>query len=67
VEEYETLEGNIITADNGKVEEDQDWSKWTPTFTNAFTIPDEYLVDTPIDSSLIYVTYSKGFKSGGSR
>lgn len=65
VEDYETIDGNIITATNGKVKEDQDWSKWTPTITNAFTVPDAYLEDTVIDSSLIYLTYSKGFKSGG--
>jgi len=65
VEEYLTLDGNTIVADNGVVKEDNDWSKWTPTVTNAFTIPDTYLADTPIDSSLIYFTYSRGFKSGG--
>jgi iron complex outermembrane receptor protein len=65
VEEYVTLEGETITANNGKVKEDEDWSKWTPTITNAFIIPDTYLEDTVIDSSLIYITYSKGFKSGG--
>jgi outer membrane receptor protein involved in Fe transport len=65
VKEYLTLEGDLIVADNGKVSEDEDWSKWTPTITNAFTIPDGYLVDTPIDSSLFYLTYSRGFKSGG--
>lgn len=65
VEEYITLEGEVITANNGKVKEDKDWSKWTPTFTNAFTVPDRYLEDTVFDSTLIYLTYSKGFKSGG--
>ena len=65
VDEYVTLGGEVITADNGKVKEDKEWSKWTPTFTNAFTVPDHYLQDTGIDSTLIYLTYSKGFKSGG--
>ncbi len=65
VEEYLTLEGELIQANNGQVDEDEDWSKWTPTITNAFTVPDEYLVDTPIDSSLFYFTFSRGFKSGG--
>ncbi|NQX89268.1 MAG: TonB-dependent receptor [Halioglobus sp.] len=65
VEDYLTLDGNVIEAVNGKVKKDEDWSKWTPTVTNAFTIPDEYLTDTPIDSSLLYLTYSRGFKSGG--
>jgi len=65
VDEYLTLEGKTITANNGEVNENQDWSKWTPTFTNAFTLPDEYLKDTVLDSTLLYLTYSRGFKSGG--
>ncbi len=65
VDEYLTLEGKTIIANNGEVNENQDWSKWTPTFTNAFTVPDEYLKDTVLDSTLLYLTYSKGFKSGG--
>jgi iron complex outermembrane recepter protein len=65
VEEYETLGGDIITANNGKVKDDKEWSKWTPTITNAFNLPDEYLTDTVLDSTLLYFTYSKGFKSGG--
>lgn len=65
VDTYETLGGEIITADNGKVKEDKEWSKWTPTITNAFNIPDAYLADTVLDSTLVYFTYSKGFKSGG--
>ena len=65
VDEYITLAGETIVADNGVVNEDQDWSKWTPTFTNAFTVPDHYLEDTVLDSTLLYLTYSEGFKSGG--
>jgi iron complex outermembrane receptor protein len=65
VDEYLTLEGKTITANNGEVNENQDWSKWTPTITNAFTVPDEYLKDTVLDSTLLYLTYSRGFKSGG--
>lgn len=65
VDEYETLGGEVIVADNGKVKEDKEWSKWTPTITNSFILPDEYLQDTGVDSTLVYFTYSKGFKSGG--
>ena len=65
VEEYLTIEGESIVAKNGRVKKDKDWSKWTPTVTNAFSVPDTFLADTPIDSSLVYFTYSKGFKSGG--
>jgi outer membrane receptor protein involved in Fe transport len=65
VEEFETLEGDVITAVDGKVAEDEDWSEWTPTITSSFNIPGHFLQDTAIDSTLIYLTYSKGFKSGG--
>jgi iron complex outermembrane recepter protein len=65
VEEYETLSGEIIRADNGKVKDDKQWSKWTPTITNAINLPDSVLRDTVLDSTLLYFTYSKGFKSGG--
>ena len=65
VDEYDTLGGDVITADNGKVKDDKEWSKWTPTITNSFNLPDEYLEDTVLDSTLLYFTYSKGFKSGG--
>jgi iron complex outermembrane recepter protein len=65
VDEYVTLGGDVITADNGKVKEDKEWSKWTPTITNAFSLPDQYIEDTVFDSTLLYLTYSKGFKSGG--
>lgn len=65
VDEYVTLGGEVITADNGKVKEDKEWSKWTPTITNSFNLPDAYLQDTVLDSTLLYFTYSKGFKSGG--
>ena len=65
VEEYLTIEGENIVAENGQVQKNKDWSKWTPTVTSAFSVPDTFLGDTPIDSSLIYLTYSKGFKSGG--
>jgi len=65
VDTYETLGGEIIVADNGKVKEDKEWSKWTPTITNSFNVPDGVLADTVLDSALLYFTYSKGFKSGG--
>jgi iron complex outermembrane receptor protein len=65
VDEYVTSDGDVITADNGKVKDNNSWSKWTPTITNSFHVPDNYLANTPLDSTLVYVTYSKGFKSGG--
>jgi iron complex outermembrane recepter protein len=65
VDEYVTVEGNTIVANNGEVNDNQEWSKWTPTFTNAFSLPEQYLKDTVFDSTLLYLTYSKGFKSGG--
>ena len=65
VDEYVTAEGELITAVNGKVKENKSWSEWTPTITNSFHIPDSLLTDTSLDSALVYITYSKGFKSGG--
>ncbi len=65
LEEFVTLEGEIITTVDGKVKEEKTWSEWTPTITNAFSVPREYLEDSALDSTLIYFTYSKGFKSGG--
>jgi iron complex outermembrane receptor protein len=65
VEEYETLSGDIIRANSGEVKEDKQWSKWTPTITNAIDVPQRYLQDTVLDSTLLYFTYSRGFKSGG--
>ena len=41
VDEYVTLDGEVITADNGRVKEDKEWSKWTPTITNSFSLPEE--------------------------
>ena len=54
-----------LAGDNGKAKGDKEWSKWTPTLTNAFSLPDRYLENTVFDSTLLYLTYSKGFKSGG--
>ena len=64
LEEFTTLEGEDIIPVNGVVEKSDSWSQWTPTFTNAFTVPNEHLSDA-LDSTLVYLTYSKGFKSGG--
>jgi iron complex outermembrane receptor protein len=54
-----------LAGDNGKAKADKEWSKWTPTITSAFSIPDRYMESTAFDSTLLYLTYSKGFKSGG--
>lgn len=49
----------------GKARGDKKWSQWTPTITSAFSLPEKYLENTLLDSGLLYLTYSKGFKSGG--
>ena len=54
-----------LAGDSGKAKGDKEWSKWTPTITNAFSLPDRYLENTVFDSTLLYLTYSRGFKSGG--
>jgi iron complex outermembrane receptor protein len=54
-----------LAGDSGKAKGDKEWSKWTPTITSAFSLPDRYMESTVFDSTLLYLTYSKGFKSGG--
>ena len=48
----------------GKAKERQEVVKMdSPTITNAFSLPDRYLENTVFDSTLLYLTYSRGFKS----
>ena len=54
-----------LAGGNGKATGGKEWSKWTPTITSAFSLPNSYLDDTIFDSTLLYLTYSTGFKSGG--
>lgn len=63
--DHMTPEGEKITGHNAEVKGDKQWSQWTPTIINAFRLPEVYLEDTMLDSALLYLTYSKGFKSGG--
>lgn len=41
------------------------WSRFTPTITTSFNIPEELFEESNLDSALIYFTYSRGFKAGG--
>ena len=43
----------------------EDFSQVTPMGGIAFKAPESLLSDTPIGSSLVYFTYSQGYKSGG--
>ncbi|MDG2048353.1 MAG: TonB-dependent receptor [Halioglobus sp.] len=54
-----------LAGENGSAEADKKWSRWTPTITGAFSLPNRYLEGSIFDSTLLYLTYSKGFKSGG--
>ena len=54
-----------LAGENGRAKANKKWSRWTPTITSALSLPDRYLEDSIFDSTLLYLTYSEGFKSGG--
>ncbi len=54
-----------LAGENGSAKANKKWSRWTPTITSALSLPDSYLEGSMFDSTLLYLTYSKGFKSGG--
>ena len=43
----------------------EDFSQLTPMAGIAFQAPEGWLTDTPVGSSLLYFTWSQGYKSGG--
>lgn len=53
-----------VALPQGKIKDDKEFSKFTPTVTLAANIPEDRLGDF-INSTLLYFTYSKGFKGGG--
>ncbi len=44
--------------------EDDDWTEFTPMATATFFMPDSW-TDGFLDSGMLYLTYSEGFKAGG--
>jgi outer membrane receptor protein involved in Fe transport len=52
----------------GEMVHDKQKGKWIETSPMAslqYKFPDEWLGESPIDSTMVYVTYSEGFKAGG--
>lgn len=47
------------------VAEDKSWSKLTPSITLSFNALEDLFNLSHLDSAMIYLTYSQGFKSGG--
>ncbi|MBA6414204.1 TonB-dependent receptor [Parahaliea sp. F7430] len=43
---------------------DKTWEKVTPMVSLSYNLPESLLGDGPLDSGMVYVTYSEGFKSG---
>ena len=41
------------------------FTSWTPMATLATTMPEDWLLDTPVEHLMGYFTYSRGFKGGG--
>ena len=50
---------------NPDLKRDDTWKKFTPNITASFNIPQELFADSDLDSALLYLTYSRGFKGGG--
>jgi len=48
-----------------RTKEDKTWSKFTPALTLTFNHLENYLNWDNLDSAMVYLTYSKGFKAGG--
>ncbi len=52
----------LVTVDfDGK----QDTDAWTPMASLAFTVPQDWLGDAPVEHVMTYFTYSRGFRGGG--
>ena len=55
----------LIFTNNGVISDKRRFTKTTPTLTASFNIPEEYFDNSVLDTSLIYLTWAKGFKAGG--
>ncbi len=67
--EFDALQGTIHDlqpAPNiGRVKDDDDWDKFTPTVSLSYNAGDDFLAGGPLDTLLVYGTWSEGFKAGG--
>lgn len=51
---------NGLTTDH----QSHTWTQISPMASLKYTLPDEWLSGSPINSSMVYFTYSEGFKAG---
>ncbi len=66
-EEYRDLRGFIqpvVLADIPLIEDDETWAEFSPSATVTAFIPDGW-TEGVLDSGMLYLTYSEGFKAGG--
>jgi len=56
---------NIGTEPPGVERADKAFHQVTPMGSVALKAPESWLGDTPVDSGILYFTYSEGYKSGG--
>ncbi|RLA59944.1 MAG: hypothetical protein DRR04_07075 [Gammaproteobacteria bacterium] len=68
-EEFDDLVGTlhtvIRTPGQEREQADDDWNEFTPMVSLSYLAPDAWLDDSGLDSLMVYVTYSGGFKAGG--
>jgi iron complex outermembrane receptor protein len=54
----------VVLADVPKLEDDESWTQFSPSATVTTFLPDSW-TDGLLDSGMLYLTYSEGFKAGG--
>ncbi len=54
----------IVNPDVPKLEDDDDWTQFSPSATITTFAPDSW-TEGVLDSGMFYLTYSEGFKAGG--
>lgn len=65
-EEFDSLLGTIhdlVPAE--RLSQDKKWRQFTPAVTVSYIAGDDFLDASNLDSLLVYMTYSEGFKAGG--
>ena len=67
-DEFNQLEDALqpleVLASNPKLKDDDDWTEFSPSATVTMFAPDSW-TDGFVDSAMLYLTYSEGFKAGG--
>ena len=53
-----------VNEETPRLQEDDDWTEFTPTATVTMFAPDSW-TEGFLDSGMFYLTYSEGFKAGG--